>query len=299
MKNIAVIGAGKWGKNIISTLEKMNRVNLKYLCARDQISLAPFSNEYTKLTDWHVLLSKNDLDAVIIATPASTHTSMAISFLEKNIAVFVEKPMSLSIAEAKKLKKASEKSKAVFMVGYQYVFNQNVDFIKKEILNKKIEAISFMKTEHIKSPTRSDIDIFWDVASHPLSIYQHLFGQPRIKSVKGKMKPDFVSAEVSFENAPKLKIKAANEGEKKIRQIAFETKIQKILIDETLEEKKLSISKNGKTNHPKIVQIEPLLSELNHFVECLEKNHPPVTNINFGFQVTEWMETICKALKNK
>ncbi len=66
------------------------------------------------------MIQSGDVDAVIIATPDHWHAPMAIDALENNIHVYVEKPMTHTIAETYRLKEASEKSKAVFMVGHQH-----------------------------------------------------------------------------------------------------------------------------------------------------------------------------------
>src|SRR3989338_4094693 len=100
MKTLGLIGVGRWGKNIVFTLEKIPESGLKYLCSRNAESLVLYSPKYEKLTDWRELLKKRDIKVVLIATPPSTHGQIAGAFLEQGISVFVEKPMVLNLSDA-------------------------------------------------------------------------------------------------------------------------------------------------------------------------------------------------------
>ncbi|MDZ4226177.1 MAG: Gfo/Idh/MocA family oxidoreductase, partial [Patescibacteria group bacterium] len=73
---LAVIGRGRWGKNIIKTLEAMPGCVVAYAVARN----------YTEL------LKKNDIDGVVVATPSSTHAKVALPFIQKGLSTFIEKP---------------------------------------------------------------------------------------------------------------------------------------------------------------------------------------------------------------
>ncbi len=278
MKTLALVGVGRWGKNIIATLETIPVVKLKYLCARN----------------WPELLEKKDLEAVIIATPPSTHASIAIPFLERGIPVFVEKPMVLSVTEAEKLRAVVKKSRQVFMVGYQYLYNDYINYLKKELGGGAFGKILVVKSEHLVSPPRPDVDIFWDAGPHPLSIFQYFFTPQKLISAEGEIKHDSVSVKVKFEKAPELKIIASCFGKVKTRKLSIVGEKATAVLDEILEKNKLAITKNGQTINPQIDFRPPLRNELEYFIQCLETGAIPLTSIDFGYIITEWLEEISR-----
>jgi len=282
-KTLALIGAGRWGKNIISTLKIIPRVKLKY-----------FGNR-----NWRELFEKEDLDAVLIATPPATHASIAIPFLERGISVFVEKPMVLSITEAEKLRGIVKKSGQVFMVGYQYLYNDYINYLKKEITSGSFGKILEMKSEHFISPSRPNVDIFWDAAPHPLSVFQYFFTPQKIVSAEGKIEHDSASVKVKFADAPKLQIIASCLGKVKTRKLTIVGDKATAILDETLEKNKLAITKNGQTTNPQINFRPPLRNELEHFIYCIQTGAAPLTNVDFGYRITEWLEEISVLLTNK
>jgi len=298
MKTLALIGVGRWGKNLISTLEKIPEAKLKYLCAGTLVSLASYPARYEKVSPWQKLLKRKDIDAVLIATPPSTHARIATAFIEQNIPVFVEKPMVVSVSEAQKLQAIVKKSGKVFMVGYQYLFNDYVRYLKEEIEEGAFGKILSIKNEHVISPSRPDVDIFWDAGSHPLSVFQYLFEPKKLISAEGEIKHDSAFVKVEFENAPSLEIVASCFGEVKTRKVTLLGERGSAVIDETLPQNKLVITKNGKASCPEIDLKEPLRNEMGHFLNCLQTGSPPLTNVDFGCRITEWLEIISKKLNN-
>lgn len=294
----ALIGVGRWGRNIIHTLETIPEAKLKYLCARTDESLYSLPNKYEKLSDWRELLKKKDIKGVIIATPPSTHALIATTFLECGIAVFVEKPMVLSTVEASQIQNIVRKSGQVFMVGYQYLYNYYINFLKKEIERGFFGTILEVKSEHRVSPQRSDVEILWDAGPHPLSIFQYIFTPQKLLSVKGKIERDYVSVKVKFENAPELQIIASYLGKTKTRKFSIVGEKKVAVLDETTKKDKLIITKERKVTNPKIETDAPLREELKHFIDCVKVRRVPRTNIDFGYLVTKWLEEITLGVSN-
>lgn len=293
---LGLIGIGRWGKNIIATLEKTEGAKLKYLSARDGKSLASFGEQYEKLTDWREFLAKKDLEAILIATPASTHFELIKAAIAVGKHVFAEKPMVTSTKEAEGIRKLVAKSGKIFMVGYQYLFNENIRYLKREIEKGSFGKILKVESTHIVSPSRPDVDIFWDAAPHPLSIFQYFFNPKALLGTEGKIARDDASVEVTFKDSPELSIITSCGGKTKTRKLTVIGKKATAVLDETLAKNKLAITRNGKTEYPEIGSSEPLRNELEHFIHCIQTSKTPLTNINFGCQITNWLETIEKTL---
>ena len=104
---LALIGKGRWGSVIKKTLLTIPGCELAY--------------EVTH--DWKTLLEKTDIDGVIIATPPATHTEIALAFIERSIPVFIEKPMTTSFEDAKRIETAMKKSDVPVMVGHIHLYS--------------------------------------------------------------------------------------------------------------------------------------------------------------------------------
>ncbi|MDO8482534.1 MAG: Gfo/Idh/MocA family oxidoreductase [bacterium] len=297
--NCGLIGLGNFGKHYFRLLKKTGGAELCVVASRTESSFLPYKEQLagTKTTiDTEDIYNDPKVDAVFIVTPASTHFDLIKKALASGKHVFVEKPMVLDLSDAKRVKEVVEKTKKKFMVGYQYVFNDNVNYLKKEIEKGTFGKIISVTNEHAVSPPSQDIDIFWDVAPHSLSVLKYIFNPGKVVGSEGKINHDDASVKISFENSPQLEINALSFGDKKIRKLTFIGEKGTAVLDETLEKNKLSITVGGKTAQPEIDVVEPLQREIEHFIHCIQTAETPLTDVNFGSQITEWLETISKKL---
>jgi predicted dehydrogenase len=292
-----LIGLGKFGKNYLHLLQEIDGVTLRAVANRESEAFETYKNllQGIKTTlNADDIFSDPEIDAVFIVTPPKTHYALIEKGLMSGKHVFVEKPMVLNISEAQKLKKIVGGSGKIFMVGYQYIFNENIRFLKTEIGKGTFGKIISVTHKHAVSPPRLDVDIFMDDAPHPLSVFQYLFNPLKLSSVEGKIENDNASLNIRFENAPLLKFDASWFGQIKIREMTIVGEKATAILDETLDKNKLAILKNGKTSYPEIIIKEPLRSEIEHFVQCIQTGSKPLTDIDFGSQITEWLETISR-----
>ena len=157
---IAVIGAGRWGKNIIKTLKANPRC----------IVTAVETRGYKKL------LKKKDVDAIVIATPGSTHAEIALPFVKRGLSVFIEKPFTLRVADAKVLLATAKKSGSRLCIGHVQLYNPA--YQKTKELSKKIGAIRFLYGEGANNgPYRDDMSAIWDWAPHDVAAMCDLMGK--------------------------------------------------------------------------------------------------------------------------
>ena len=132
-------------------------------------------------------ITKDKVDAAIIATPAGLHKHFAVDFLSKGIDCLVEKPFALNEEECLEIIKASEKSGAILMVGYLLIFDPLIAFLKKELSNTKITKFKSVRTT-IANNRSPDVTIIQNLMSHDLSILHSLsgFSIKDISSIKAK-----------------------------------------------------------------------------------------------------------------
>lgn len=176
MKRIAIVGIGRWGKNLVREFSKFSIIS-KCITTGNPENIKWLKKNYPKIlisTNINEILNDNNIDAIVIATPIKSHYKIIKSALESGKHVFVEKPMTQSILQANDLIKIAKRKKLCLFVGYVFLHNQIFKKIKK--INEK-ESIKNMNFDWKKFGT-FDEDIFENLLSHELSINLELFGIP-------------------------------------------------------------------------------------------------------------------------
>lgn len=155
MKNLALIGSGRWGQKYIEESEKIPGCQIKYIRGRD------YKDLIEKL---------HDIDGVIIATPATTHTQIANDF--KNIPVLIEKPVAMSTQEL-----LDSEAKKV-MAGHTYIYDPEIQKLKDNP-PRYLTFRMFNTSRH-----NSDTSILWELCPHAISLFFYLYDFPDSISVE-------------------------------------------------------------------------------------------------------------------
>ena len=177
MKKIAIIGLGKWGKNLIRDVSKISCVK-KCSSLGDSKNINWLKKNYPSIqytSDSQEIFADKEIDAVIIATPINTHYNLVKKALLSKKHVFVEKPISSTLSKAEELIKIAKKNNLLLFVGQIFIFNE---ILKKIVQISKRENITYVNFVWNKFGT-FDEDIFLDLVSHDLSIILTLFGKPK------------------------------------------------------------------------------------------------------------------------
>ena len=208
MKKIAIIGLGKWGKNLIRDVSKISCVK-KCSSLGDSKNISWLKKNYPSIqytSDSQEIFADKEIDAVIIATPINTHYNLVKKALLSKKHVFVEKPISSTLSKAEELIKIAKKNNLLLFVGQIFIFNE---ILKKIVQISKRENITYVNFVWNKFGT-FDEDIFLDLVSHDLSIILTLFGKPKkIKLVSAFgliSKCDIVTLTLELPNNKKCQI---------------------------------------------------------------------------------------------
>lgn len=306
---IAVIGAGRWGKNLIRNFNNLE--HLHTVCDLNDSQLAPLADVYPD-----IILS-NDIDAVIndplitavaIATPAHTHRLIAEKALKNGKHVYVEKPMATSAEDCEALFRVAEECNKVLMVGHLLMYHPVVIRLKQLIEAGELGDVTFIQSDRLNfNPFRQDKNVLWDLAPHDLSMMCFLLSsEPTgIISASGHKTGDdglvdIAHLSVSFPNGvvghvhnswihPYKQVKLIVRGTKKTA-----------VIDDTLEEGKLQLfsGNSGQTpaDLPDYLTIEPLKLECQHFINAIKDGRPAKTDGHNGYAVVKVLEQAEKLL---
>jgi predicted dehydrogenase len=171
---LAVIGVGYWGPNLVRTALATPSLQLEWLCDLDLERARACLGPYTRVraaASVDDVLSDPAVAAVAIATPAATHFDLVRSALEAGKHVLVEKPLTASTAEAKKLAALAEQSELVLMCDHTYCYTPAVTKIRDLIRGGQIGDVQFVDSVRINlGLVQPDVDVLWDLAPHDLSV---------------------------------------------------------------------------------------------------------------------------------
>lgn len=151
-KRIVHIGAGPWSQNYIKTYREF-----------------PITVSLATRDSWQSLVEERP-DGVVICTPPQTHIEMAKFALERAIPVLIEKPLALSLAEAKELSSYT----APVMVDHLYLFSPRYQALKREITGHEIRHI---ETTGTGTKSHTDHSILWDYGPHDIAMVLDLMGR--------------------------------------------------------------------------------------------------------------------------
>lgn len=171
---LAVLGGGYWGPHLIRNFSDHQFSQVKAAVeprADRRSALASRFPTIDFISEAGQVLADPDIDAVVIATPTSTHFELVRAALEAGKSVFVEKPITDSVADARTLCALASDNSLVLMVGHVFLFNPAVVEARRLIATGDLGDVyyaSMLRTN--LGPVRTDVDAGWDLASHDVSI---------------------------------------------------------------------------------------------------------------------------------
>lgn len=210
MIKLAIIGLGYWGPNFIRIITENPNTELLWCCDISEKNLAEIKSRYKNVkvtTNLKDILKDPDVDAVIIAVPASKHFEVAKKVLLAGKDVMVEKPLAVSIKDAKELIKIARQEKRMLMVDHIFLFHPAIRKIKELIDKNEIGKIYYGHgTYTALGPIRIDVSAMWDLAIHFLYTISYLIGKVPVsisafgKGYLIKSNPDVAFLNIEFEN---------------------------------------------------------------------------------------------------
>ena len=130
---LCLLGAGRWGQRYIDTIGASTGVALTALASRNPSAAAFVPQDCHIFTDWREAIRAEDVDAVIVATPPALHTEMALAAIAAGRPVLIEKPLTLSLAEARAVRDAARGNHILASVGHIHLHNGGYLALKKHL----------------------------------------------------------------------------------------------------------------------------------------------------------------------
>jgi predicted dehydrogenase len=274
--------------------------------------------------DYDEVLADTAVDAVVIATPISTHYGLAKAALESGKHVFVEKPMTNSTADAEDLVRLAHRTGLTLMVGHTFVFSPPVRKLGELIHRGDLGEIHFITSSRVNLGLhQKDVSVVWDLATHDLSILYYWLGEAASSVyVTGRGcvvqdVPDVAFVNLRFPSGVIANVDIAWLSPVKLRRTVVVGSQRMALYDDTESVEKVKVFDHGvdykdpetfgefhlsyRTGDivaPKLDNVEPLFAEAKHFVECVTTGKRPITDGVAGLRVVASLEAAERSLRN-
>jgi predicted dehydrogenase len=327
MINVAVIGAGYWGPNLMRNFVACPDTRLIAACDLDSRRLEKILANYPgveAVTDLDHLLSMKDIDAVAIATPVGTHHPIGMAALDAGKHVLIEKPMAASVQEAEELIDKANQQGRTLMVDHTFIFSSPIRTIRKIVDSGELGDIYFVDSVRINLGLfQPDVNVVWDLAPHDLSIVDHVIGRlPRSLSTfgadhTGSGMEDIAYLNLDFGDGLLAAFHVNWLSPMKIRHFLIGGSRKSLVYNDLLPAEKIkvydrqiSVSQDAEAKRgvlidyrigdiwsPHIEQMEPLAAVVQHFAECIREEKQPLTDGEAGLRVVRILEAAQRSIK--
>jgi len=276
MIKISVVGLGQMGVNHLNNLLNIKNINL--INIYDKIKRRELENKYNTKFSENIKEVVNNSDAIIIATPTTTHFKYFLECSKKIKNIFIEKPLVTDIKQFKKILQITKKKKINLKVGYIERYNPTIQLIKKILKKNKILNLDFIRTNNRQNKIK-DTNIIFDIMTHDIDLALYLSGDVKkitSSGLKNRNKIKFAISTLEHKNKCITRILSNSECAKRIRTLNITT--EKNYISANLLTREITITKknfNVKSNNLEKKIYAPnknaLLMELKDFIESCKK----------------------------
>lgn len=316
--SVAVLGSGYWGKNLVRVLGQLGA--LKVVCDRNGDVAEKFGQTMPGVdtcVSVSEVFSREDVDAVVVATPAETHATLVRQSLLAGKHVFVEKPMALRVEEAAELVTLAESQDLTLMVGHLLQYHPVYIRLKNMALGGELGKINYIYSNRLNlGKIRREENILWSFAPHDISMILGLVGEdPVTVSAKGGTflssgVPDVTVSMFEFPNKVKAHIFVSWLHPFKEQKLVVVGDRQMAVFDDTLPWKEklqiypheikwlgqMPVPTKGNPILVDVAEDEPLRLECQHFLECVRTRKIPTTDGHEGLRVLRVLNAAQKSL---
>lgn len=309
-KNIAVIGCGHWGKNLVRNFAELEA--LYAVCDGDMQVAQGFADQYgVQAMGFESVLADSQVGGVVLATPAHLHAGMALQALASGKHVYVEKPLALTLADAKSMIAKADDVGRVLMVGHLLHYHPAYQKMQGMVLDGALGRVHRITSNRLSTgKLRAEENVFWSFAPHDVSMILGLMqAEPDhiTASYHAALQPgiaDFATAHLSFADGASAQIQTSWFHPFKEQRLIVTGEKGMLVFDDTKDwpEKLVWYHHTADLSGPQPVAVkgaveaialeagEPLRNECQHFIDCVSGKTTPRTDGAEGLRVLKVLQ---------
>lgn len=328
MIRIGVIGYGYWGPRIVRNFQGVRGAEVALICDKNLSALNRAKRDYPHIpvtTDLCGVLASVDIDAVAVITPVWTHFELAKAALENGKHVFVEKPFTSTVAQARELIDLADSKRLQIMVDHTFLFTGAVKRIKQLVGEGAVGDLYYYDSTRVNLGLfQHDVNVIWDLAPHDLSIMDYIIGKrPECVTANGQCHlnglEDMAYLTIYFSSKIIAHINVNWISPVKVRTTLIGGEKKMLVWNDLEPDEKVKVYDKGVTLAsgansvydllvsyrsgdmwaPKVEQKEALAAEADYFVGCIEKNERPFNDGIAGLRVIEILEAADRSLRQR
>ena len=321
---VAVVGLGYWGPNLIRNLHDLPEVGELWACdvRKDRLDAIVARYPATKATtQYEAVLANASIDAVLVATPISTHYELGSAALRAGKHVFIEKPLAASSHTALALIELAADAGLVVMPGHTFIYSPSVVMIRSLIECGDLGEIYFVSTSRVNLGLhQSDVSVAWDLGPHDFSILRHLLKETpsRVSALaRGCIIPDtpdvaFIDLEYASGTVGHVELSWLSPS--KLRRTTIVGSRKMVVYDDTSTEPVRVFDsgaalpdpatfgefrltyRTGDILSPHVDAAEPIYRELQDFCRAIVDGRTPQSSAELGLEVVRTIEAVDASL---
>jgi predicted dehydrogenase len=317
---VAVVGYGYWGPNLARNVAERPELSLRALCERDPVRSAAFSQKFPGVPVFAELdrvLDDPAVDAVVVATPPTTHHALVKRALEAGRHVLVEKPLATTAADAYELVELAERDDLVLMPGHTFVYSPAVNTVRGLMSEGVIGDVYFVTSARMNLGKYQADGVVCDLAPHDLSILLYWLDEPVVQvttsacTVFQEGVPETAFMTLTFAGGTTANIQVSWLAPRKVRQMVVVGSKRMVQYDDTASDEPIRIYdrgmdfagvapesfgeyqltyRTGDVVIPRIDAVEPLNLELQDFALAIRSDGVPRSNAALGLEIVRVLE---------
>ena len=330
------LGCGYWGPNLLRNFSSQPHCRVKWLA--DQVAerraFVEANHPQTRTTaDADEVIDDPDVQAVVVVTPAFTHFALAKKALLAGKHVFVEKPLATTTRDADELCALAAERDLTLMVGHTFLYNGAVRYMKQKLDSGELGQPYYLYSHRLNlGQVRSDVNAWWNLAPHDVSILLYLMNGELPVSVAAHGVAylqsdieDVVFATLTWASGVMAHVQVSWLDPGKVRKVTMVCSRKMIVYDDVSDDKIAIIDKgvdqaprlgermdydkpnpkgqlslrSGDVVLPRVNVPEPLKVESAHFIECIRTGQPPITGPQHARDVVAVLEAGQRSLREK
>jgi predicted dehydrogenase len=328
MIRAAVIGFGYWGPNIVRNFKTCGAIDLACVCdvSQNQLDLVKKAHPEVRTTQSVAeVLGDSSIDAVAIITPVASHFELAMQALAAGKHVWIEKPITASSEEARRLcDEAAQRSRVLF-VDHTFIYTGAVRKLRELVVEGQLGKLCCY--DSVRSNLglyRRDVNVLWDLAVHDVSIMDYVLS-PRVTAVSATgignvagMPESSAFMTCFLDGNALMHVHADWFSPVKGRTTTITGDRRMIVYDDNEPVEKIRLwdrgvevtpsngagppaisYRNGSSVAPELPKLEALSVAATHFAESIEQGKRPITDGEFGFRVVKVLEAAIRSMNER